>query len=71
MGAREEVAKSINEQRENPDYLPGIELSPSVSATHDVEEALAGADMMVLATPSPERCGTTSSSGRRTSRRRR
>ena len=49
---REEVAKSINEQRENPDYLPGIELPPSVSATHDVEEALAGADMMVLATPS-------------------
>jgi glycerol-3-phosphate dehydrogenase (NAD(P)+) len=49
---REEVAKSINEQRENPDYLPGIELSPSVSATHDAEAALAGADMVVLATPS-------------------
>jgi glycerol-3-phosphate dehydrogenase (NAD(P)+) len=49
---REEVAKSINEQRENPDYLPGIELPPSVSATHDVEEALTGADMVVLATPS-------------------
>ncbi|MGZ6754268.1 MAG: NAD(P)H-dependent glycerol-3-phosphate dehydrogenase [Nocardioides sp.] len=49
---REEVAKAINEQRENPDYLPGIELPPSVGATHDVEEALAGADMVVLATPS-------------------
>ena len=49
---REEVAKSINEQRENPDYLPGIELSPLVSATHDAEAALAGADMVVLATPS-------------------
>ena len=49
---REEVAKSINEQRENPDYLPGIELPPSVSATHDAEAALAGADMVVLATPS-------------------
>jgi glycerol-3-phosphate dehydrogenase (NAD(P)+) len=49
---REEVAKSITEQRENPDYLPGIELPATVSATHDVGEALADADMVVLATPS-------------------
>lgn len=49
---RDEVAKSINEQHENPDYLPGIELPPSVRATSDVAEALAGADMVVLATPS-------------------
>ena len=49
---REEVAVSINEQRENPDYLPGIELPPQVSATHDVEKALHGADLVVLATPS-------------------
>lgn len=49
---RDEVAKSINEQRENPDYLPGIELPPRVSATSDVQEALAGADLVVLATPS-------------------
>ena len=49
---RDEVAKSINEQHENPDYLPGIELPPRVRATSDVAEALAGADMVVLATPS-------------------
>ena len=49
---REELAKSINERRENPDYLPGIELPSRVSATHDVEQALAGADVVVLATPS-------------------
>jgi glycerol-3-phosphate dehydrogenase (NAD(P)+) len=49
---REEVATAINEQRENPEYLPGIELPPQVSATHDVEKALHGADMVVLATPS-------------------
>ncbi|MBC9735067.1 NAD(P)H-dependent glycerol-3-phosphate dehydrogenase [Nocardioides marmotae] len=49
---RPEVAEAINEQRENPDYLPGIELPPTVSATHDVEKALHGADVVVLATPS-------------------
>ena len=49
---REQVAASINERRENPEYLPGVELPPSVSATHDVEKALHGADMVVLATPS-------------------
>ncbi|MGB0100673.1 MAG: NAD(P)H-dependent glycerol-3-phosphate dehydrogenase [Nocardioides sp.] len=49
---REEVATAINERRENPEYLPGVELPPQVSATHDVEKALHGADLVVLATPS-------------------
>jgi len=49
---REEVAASINDQRENVDYLPGIELPPTVRATHDPERALAGADVVVLAVPS-------------------
>jgi len=49
---REEVCASINKERENPDYLPGIELPPGVSATTEAEQALAGADMVVLATPS-------------------
>ena len=49
---REEVAESINSERENADYLQGIQLPPSVSATHDVEKALHGADVVVLATPS-------------------
>ncbi|MCW2842864.1 MAG: Glycerol-3-phosphate dehydrogenase [Nocardioides sp.] len=49
---REEVAAAINKTRENPDYLPGIELPPSVSATHEAERALDGADLVVLATPS-------------------
>ena len=49
---REEVADSINGRRENPEYLPGVELPPQVSATHDVEKALHGADLVVLATPS-------------------
>ena len=49
---REEVCATINEKRENTDYLPGIELPPAVSATHDPEQALAGADVVVLAVPS-------------------
>ena len=49
---REEVAASINERRENVDYQPGIELPPAITATHDVEKAVAGADVVVLATPS-------------------
>ena len=49
---REEVADAITQQRENPEYLPGVELPPQVSATHDVEKALHGADLVVLATPS-------------------
>ncbi|WP_341924364.1 NAD(P)H-dependent glycerol-3-phosphate dehydrogenase [Nocardioides psychrotolerans] len=51
-GRREEVCASINDQHENVDYLPGIELPPAVSATHDPEQALAGADVVVLAVPS-------------------
>jgi glycerol-3-phosphate dehydrogenase (NAD(P)+) len=49
---REEVAAAITQDRENSEYLPGVELPPTVSATHDVEKALHGADVVVLATPS-------------------
>jgi glycerol-3-phosphate dehydrogenase (NAD(P)+) len=49
---REEVAAAINNERENPEYLPGVELPPAVSATHDVEKAAHDADIVVLATPS-------------------
>jgi glycerol-3-phosphate dehydrogenase (NAD(P)+) len=49
---REEVAAAVNEKRENADYMPGVELPPAIQATHDVEKALHGADVVVLATPS-------------------
>ncbi len=64
---REELCTAINEQRENVEYLPGIELPPSVSATHDHEKALHDADVVVLAVPVAEACGRTSRSSRRTS----
>jgi glycerol-3-phosphate dehydrogenase (NAD(P)+) len=49
---REEVAASINAQRQNEEYLPGVDLPPSIVATHDVEKAAAGADIVIFATPS-------------------
>ncbi len=51
-GRREDVCATINEKRENTDYLPGIELDRRISATHDPEKALAGAETVVLAVPS-------------------
>ena len=49
---REELCLTINEKRENTDYLPGVELPPTVAATHDPERTLAGAEFVVLAVPS-------------------
>jgi glycerol-3-phosphate dehydrogenase (NAD(P)+) len=49
---REEVCATINEKRENTDYLPGLELPAVVSATHDPEQALHGAEFVVLVVPS-------------------
>ncbi|HYO41512.1 MAG TPA: NAD(P)H-dependent glycerol-3-phosphate dehydrogenase [Nocardioidaceae bacterium] len=49
---REELCSTINDERENTDYLPGIELPATVRASHDPERTLAGADVVVLAVPS-------------------
>ena len=51
-GRREDVCANINESRENTEYLPGIELPDTISATHDPERALNGAGFVVLAVPS-------------------
>ncbi|HQR28137.1 MAG TPA: NAD(P)H-dependent glycerol-3-phosphate dehydrogenase [Nocardioides sp.] len=51
-GRREEVCEAINLRHENADYLPGVELPPTISATHDPERAVAGAEVVVLAVPS-------------------
>ncbi|HEU0042123.1 MAG TPA: NAD(P)H-dependent glycerol-3-phosphate dehydrogenase, partial [Jiangellaceae bacterium] len=49
---REEVCEAINQTHGNADYLPGIDLPPSVRATHDAERAAHKADVVVLAVPS-------------------
>ncbi len=49
---REDVAAEINERHTNAAYLPDVELPPGLSSTSDPEQALAGADVVVLAVPS-------------------
>jgi len=51
-GRREDLCGAINSTHENPDYLPGITLPGSISATHNPEEAASGAELVVLAVPS-------------------
>ena len=51
-GRREDICATINERRENTEYLAGIELPEAISATRDPEQALDGAEFVVLAVPS-------------------
>lgn len=51
-GRRPELVDAVNATRTNPDYLPGVELPPSVTATADPARAARGADFTVLAVPS-------------------
>jgi glycerol-3-phosphate dehydrogenase (NAD(P)+) len=48
---RPELAKALAELHENPDYLPGIGLTPALDATSDPAQALAGADVVAFAVP--------------------
>ncbi|MGB8360553.1 MAG: NAD(P)H-dependent glycerol-3-phosphate dehydrogenase [Acidimicrobiia bacterium] len=49
---RSELASAINELHRNPDYLPDFELPGTLIATNDLEDALTGADLVVMAVPS-------------------
>ena len=49
---RQELAREINETNRNSDYLPGINLPPSLSATSVLDDALEGAEQIYLAVPS-------------------
>jgi glycerol-3-phosphate dehydrogenase (NAD(P)+) len=44
-------AKAIDELHENPDYLPGIALTPVLEATAETASALDGADIVAFAVP--------------------
>ncbi|MCS6857439.1 MAG: NAD(P)-dependent glycerol-3-phosphate dehydrogenase [Sandaracinaceae bacterium] len=48
---RPEVACRIEEERENPFYLPGIKLGPSLRAVSHLEEALEGAQAVLSVVP--------------------
>jgi glycerol-3-phosphate dehydrogenase (NAD(P)+) len=48
---RPELAEAIDSEHENPDYLPGVALPP-LRSTSDLDEALAGAEVVVMGVPS-------------------
>ncbi|MBL8937979.1 MAG: NAD(P)-dependent glycerol-3-phosphate dehydrogenase [Archangium sp.] len=43
---------ALNEQHENPGYLPGLKLSPKIRGTTDLQAAAEGAELVAVATPS-------------------
>jgi glycerol-3-phosphate dehydrogenase (NAD(P)+) len=47
-----DIARAINETRQNPRYLAGFDLTPSLRATADLAEAVDGADVLVAGVPS-------------------
>ncbi|MFW6193491.1 MAG: NAD(P)H-dependent glycerol-3-phosphate dehydrogenase [Gemmatimonadota bacterium] len=47
-----EVAGGIRTGARNEKYLPGIDLAPTLHATPDLEASLAGAEVVICATPS-------------------
>ena len=49
---RPEAAESMRNRRHNPTYLPGALLPESILVTSEIEEAVAGRDFWVFATPS-------------------
>lgn len=49
---RPELADQINSERVNHRYLPIAELPPNLRATGDIEEALCGAELVIVVVPS-------------------
>ncbi|MEX1037425.1 MAG: NAD(P)H-dependent glycerol-3-phosphate dehydrogenase [Acidimicrobiia bacterium] len=49
---RDDVVAEINSARVNSQYLPGLELQPTLTATGDLAEAVEGAELVALAVPS-------------------
>jgi len=47
-----EVAQQVNDLRENKLYLEGVKLDPAIVATNDLARAVAGAQLVVMVTPS-------------------
>lgn len=49
----EDEVKMLNEKREHISKLPGVKLQDTISITTDLEAAMKGKDVLVLAVPSP------------------
>lgn len=52
-GHEAEVVERLRRRRDNPRYLPGVELPPSARVSGDLSEAAAGTGAVVLAVPTP------------------
>ena len=50
-GRRPELAAAIEATRDNATFLPGVRFAPALTATSSLEEALDGADLLVVAVP--------------------
>ncbi|NRA23779.1 MAG: NAD(P)H-dependent glycerol-3-phosphate dehydrogenase [Oleispira sp.] len=48
----QEVSRAINDQHENPQYLPDVILDSRLQATTDLAEAISGADLVFVSVPS-------------------
>ncbi len=48
----DERAEILNENQENPTYLPGYKLEPELKATTDLAAAVSGVDIVFMAVPS-------------------
>ncbi|HYC51790.1 MAG TPA: NAD(P)H-dependent glycerol-3-phosphate dehydrogenase [Gemmatimonadaceae bacterium] len=48
----DDVVRSVNGDHQNPVFLPGFTLAATLTATHDLREALEGAEFIVYAAPS-------------------
>lgn len=46
------TAESINTLHENPKYLPGVKLNPSLTATTDISASIVDTDIIVISVPS-------------------
>lgn len=52
-----EIVESVNQAHENSRYLPGLALPEKLKATTDLEESLAGTELIVMAIPSQALAG--------------
>lgn len=49
----QEETDRLNADRENKEFLPGVKLPENIVCTHDMEQCINGADVVVTAAPSP------------------
>ena len=49
----EDEVHTLQTKRENPDKLPGVKLPEKIEVTSDLEKAVSGKQVLVLAVPSP------------------